>query len=138
MIKIIERENGSRRVQFFTDGKTRVEQSHRDKVNINSIMSRYKKTGLMERRLDKPAYGDFTASVDYHEARNRLIEAESAFASLPASVRKRFGNNPAELIDFLNDENNLDEAVELGLLPKPEVVVEPETPEIPETPENPE
>ena len=49
--------------------------------------------------------------------------------ALDANVRKRFHNDPAELIDFVSDEKNRDEAVRLGLLqipefPKPDPLVE--------------
>ena len=36
--------------------------------------------------------------------------------ALPSDVRSRFGNNPAELLDFLNDNSNYDEAIRLGLI----------------------
>jgi len=35
--------------------------------------------------------------------------------ALPSDVRKRFSNDPAELIDFLADKKNDEEAIKLGL-----------------------
>ena len=37
---------------------------------------------------------------------------------LPAKIRQRFNNNPAELIAFLQNSDNIEEAVELGLMEK--------------------
>ena len=47
--------------------------------------------------------------------------------ALPAHLRARFENDPAQLIDFLGDENNRSEAEKLGLLevPKAESTVTP-------------
>ena len=43
------------------------------------------------------------------------------FDNLPSDVRNRFNNNPAQLLDFVADPENKEEAIELGLLPKPEI-----------------
>ena len=39
---------------------------------------------------------------------------------LPAQMRSRFNNDPAELLKFIKDPANLDEAVKLGILVKKE------------------
>jgi hypothetical protein len=36
--------------------------------------------------------------------------------ALPADLRARFSNNPEELINFLDNPENKDEAIRLGLL----------------------
>jgi phage internal scaffolding protein len=47
---------------------------------------------------------------------NNLIEAQNAFKTLPASIRAEFNNDPAQVIDFLNDPANRDKAIEIGLI----------------------
>ena len=42
--------------------------------------------------------------------------------ALPSRVRRRFDNDPAELMEFLADEANREEAVMLGLIEKEEPV----------------
>jgi hypothetical protein len=37
------------------------------------------------------------------------------FEDLPAEVRFRFDNKPAELLKFMSDPANADEAIDLGL-----------------------
>ena len=49
---------------------------------------------------------------------NRVLAAKTEFESLPAQIRARFQNDPAQLIEFLQDENNRPEAEELGLVEK--------------------
>ena len=54
---------------------------------------------------------------------------------LPADLRARFENDAAIFLDWTSQEENRDEMVELGMLPKPEVPPDPirvvvETPEV--------
>jgi len=111
-----KRKNGSRRVQRKLNQKSRVEQSHRSIVNINSIVARYKKTGYLPDPNVKPTYGDFTQFTDFHDCKNRIQKAHADFLNLSSEIRKRFKNDPGLLIEFLNDPRNRSEAIELGLI----------------------
>jgi len=101
--------------------KSLTNQADMDAADINQIMSRYEKTGVLidpqgvER---KPQYGDFTLVKDYHSMLSALRRAEQAFALLPAYIRNRFNNDPQQLIDFLDKPSNDKEAVALGLKDK--------------------
>lgn len=126
---ITKREDGSRRVVRHVEGESKTEQHHRDEVNINKIIAKYEKTGQMPLRSGVPTYGDFTGMVDFHSAKQAVIDVEEAFMELPAEVRKRFRNDPGELLEFLDDEKNREEAIELGLVERVvEPMVEPEGP----------
>lgn len=114
-----KRKNGTLRVQFQCEGPSKVEQSHRDEVNINSIMAKYQKTGLFPQRTTTPKYGDFSSGIEFHEAMSRIREAERDFLDLPPDIRSRFENDPGQLVDFLNNPENAAEAAELGLIEKP-------------------
>ena len=59
-------------------------------------------------------------SLTFRQAQETVIAAAEAFAALPSRVRQRFNNDPAELLEFLADESNREEAVFLGLIEKPE------------------
>ncbi len=63
-------------------------------------------------------FGDFSDAPDFRTAMDRLKEAADAFNLLPAKIRKEFNNDPAQLMQFLEDPNNDERAVELGLLNK--------------------
>lgn len=93
-------------------------QSQRDECDINLILKRHAKTGeaLPYSAL---AYGDFSNVQDYQSAMNSIIAAQASFDSLPARTRDRMRNDPAELIRFMDDPNNYDEAVTLGLINSP-------------------
>ena len=82
----------------------------------NNILRQFNVTGLLPEAPLSPRYGDFSGITDYHTAMNAVIAAEDGFMALPADLRARFQNDPAQLIDFLSDENNRSEAEKLGLL----------------------
>ncbi len=115
------------RVQVFPIGKSRTKQSMREESDINIIMARYEKTGLIE-HVNKYGgqYADMPDDVEFHSAMNLVTEAQQTFADLPAGMRDRFRNDPEEFLEFLSNPENRDEMVELGFLPPPapEPVVE--------------
>lgn len=95
------------------------QQHFRDEVNINSIMRRYEKTGVLVdpgvRMSRAPQFGVFE-NFDFHECQNRVALAKEAFMALPARIRTRFSNDPGMLLQFVGDESNRDEAIKLGLI----------------------
>lgn len=105
------------RVQFETTGPSLTRQASKAECDVNRIMDRFEKTGILEHRNTfQGSYGDYTdVPQDYHEAVNQVIEANEMFMTLPAKTRKRFGNDPAEFVDFVSDPDNKDEMARLGL-----------------------
>lgn len=115
-----ERKNGTRRVQISSNQKGRVDKSHRDRCNINSIMAKARKGAFIPITNKNALYGDFSTSQSFHETQNKIIQANQAFEALPSNIRKEFENDPGKLIDFLEDPRNEQKAVELGILKKEE------------------
>lgn len=106
------------RVQYSSDKPTLTEQSHKHACDINNIMKKYERTRVLEHQNRYSAqYGDFTSYDDYQSALQRISDANDAFMSLPADLRKRFHNNPGHYFDFVTDPANQEELVSLGLLP---------------------
>jgi phage internal scaffolding protein len=95
---------------------TLAQQHFKDECDINNILRQFNITGLLPESPLSPRYGDFTGIGDYHTALNRVIAAEDEFMALPAQIRSRFDNDPAKLIDFLENQENKDEAIKLGLV----------------------
>lgn len=92
-------------------------QSFKDECDINTIVRNFGLTGQLPVSNNvAPQYGDFTDVVDYRTALDAVIQANDSFMSLPAEVRKRFGNDPADFVDFCSDPNNRDELIKLGLV----------------------
>ena len=94
------------------------EQHHKDDCDLNVIVKNYVRTGQLPTNQSGPGvFGDFSGSPeDYAEAVRMLDEARAAFAALPANVRKRFNNDPQQLLAFLDNPDNRAEAEKLGLV----------------------
>lgn len=113
--RIEQRENGTLRVSKEFNNPSLCEQTHRDRVNINSIMRRARKGIPVPLYGREATYGDFTTGEDYQQCLDKMCQAERDFMQLPAEVRDRFENDPKQLIEFMADPENAKEAVELGL-----------------------
>ncbi|WNK12867.1 MAG: internal scaffolding protein [Microvirus sp.] len=105
-------------ITFPKEGRTR--QEFKAESDINNIMARYQKTGLMENSREAIAqYLDCT-QFDFQTAHNFIAGATSMFEGLPSSIRSRFDNDPSLFLGYMEDERNHKEARELGLLPREE------------------
>lgn len=97
-------------------GESRTKQAFKDECDINRILMKYQKTGLLTHvQTYGGRYEDLPSNLDYQESLNAIIAAETAFMSLPSSLRLRFGNDPAEFLGFVSNPANSNELVELGL-----------------------
>ncbi len=106
------------RIRKENVGPSMTQQSFREESEINNILARYTKTGVLEHvnKYGAGAYNDMPASTEFVDAMNMVTEANSMFADLPADVRNRFKNDPVEFLEFVNDPDNTDEMVKMGLL----------------------
>lgn len=74
---------------------TMTKQDQAAACDINNIVKKYQRTGLIDHLAEyAPHYGDAT-QVEYLDAFNLLQRTDTAFDSLPSSVRARFDNDPA-------------------------------------------
>lgn len=106
----------SLRIRTMNEEPTRTQQQFQADVNVNNIMKRYKKTGQISHLSGRQGqYMDLTSAPDYFEAMQKIATANTAFLNLPAEVRRRFGNDPALLLEFIHNPDNYDEGVKLGL-----------------------
>ncbi len=100
---------------IFDPAENMTKQSFKDECDINKIMEKFQKTGLISHyAAHGPTYQDIPA-VDYLDAQYIIAEANSQFEELPSSIRKRFENDPSKFLDFVQDKKNLPELRELGL-----------------------
>ncbi|AXL15592.1 internal scaffolding protein [Microviridae sp.] len=102
-------------------GESRTHQAHKDECDINRIMQKWAKTGVVEHRNTfQGQYADFTNTPgDYQEAMNQILEANAMFMSLPSGVRRRFGNDAGSFLDFATDPENAAELQKMGLTKPP-------------------
>ncbi len=103
------------RVSFETTGLSRTKQSFKNECDVNNILKNYNKTGVMPENHNPGEYRDLDGT-DYQEYMQTVASANSMFEELPSALRKRFKNDPAQLLSFVHDDNNVAEAQKLGLL----------------------
>ena len=86
-----------------------------EESDINYIADKFMRTGELKQVAQLPTNGDFQGIFDFQTAMNLIVDAKHEFMQLPAKIRSRFNNDPAQLIDFLEDPENDQEAIALGL-----------------------
>lgn len=116
MSKVVHRTRNDRVRVYSPVGKlSRTKQSFRDECDINNILKKYLKTGILPVVTRVQQYGDFSEVSDYQGALHTVMSAQEAFMDLPSKVRERFMNDPGQFLEFMADPKNGKEAVELGL-----------------------
>lgn len=119
------------RVQQAPGGPSRAKQSFQSDTDINNIMKKYEKTGLIDHIQNAQGkYGNFIIGGDYHDHLNSVMEAKASFNLLTASIRTKFDNDPAKFLQFAQNPENKDELISMGLL-------EPDRPDPSEKPQHP-
>lgn len=109
------------RVQVdFTGTQSRTKSEFKDECNINNIVKQCIKTGVMPSGTREPMFEDFSNVGSYNDAVAQVAEANSTFEGLPSEIREKFDHSVQNLIDFIGDEANTEEAQELGLIAKTE------------------
>ena len=99
-------------------GATMAQQQFKDECDINNIMSKYQKTGLITHVAKHQGdYDDFTVMPDFKTAIDTIHEAERMFMTLPSNVREQFENDAGQFVEFATNDRNYDEMVDLGLIP---------------------
>lgn len=107
--------NGSPRpVTICTEPPVR--QAESELVDVNKIMARYDKSGLVPFVDEQALYADVSSFGDYRDALDRAKRAEELFMQMPVRLRNRLENDPQRFIEFCLDEKNRAELVEFGLV----------------------
>jgi len=108
--------NKSKRVYTLNTEPSRTQRQFRSQVDVNNIMKRYIKTGQITHLNNRSGkYADISSAQDYFESMKTISSATQAFQQLPSHLRKRFGNDPSLLLEFIHDPKNYDEGVKLGI-----------------------
>lgn len=101
-------------IYFAAKGRTK--QEFQNECDINQIMARFDKTGVLAfTNRFQPQYGDCTG-IEFQNSMETIATGRSMFQELPSGLRARFKNDPAAFLDFIHDDRNYEEARELGLL----------------------
>lgn len=108
---------GTKRTQNSdTTGASLTRQAERESVDINNIVRSYAATGVPPVLNPlPPVYGDFSNVPDFRTAIHQVRNAVAAFNQLPPEVRAAAGNDPARLLEMLQDPDSRKRLELLGL-----------------------
>jgi len=104
---------------WIDEAESVVQQQFAEECDINTIVKRFGLTGELPNGVAMPVSGDFSGVTDFHSAMNIVRQAQEAFMELPGDIRERFANDPSKVMAFLENPENRDEAIKLGLVAKP-------------------
>ena len=91
------------------------QQQFKDDSDINTIVDRFMKSGVMPTPINMPQYVDYEGVFDFQSAMNAVRAADENFMRMDAKIRARFNNSPQEFLEFFSNPENTDEAIRLGL-----------------------
>lgn len=112
-----DKKTGRVRVRTINTEPTMTQQQFKEECDINNIVKKHANSGQITHLNPKRgAFHDFSQLTDYQQMLDTVLSAQDAFQTLPADVRIKFRNDPAQLLQFLQDDKNYDEAIKLGLL----------------------
>lgn len=101
---------------FSTTGESLTQQQFKAECDVNNILAKYKKTGLISHLAKhKGNFGDFSNFEDYQTSLHKVMQAQESFGHLPSELRNKFQNDPGKLIEYLGDKANDEEAIKYGL-----------------------
>lgn len=127
----------SQRVAVITDtgDVQRTQQHFKDQCDVNKIMARYNKTGIISHvNRAQAKYGDFTMLGDFVENADKVVRAQQAFDQLPSELRKEFDNDYTKFFASIGKPEYRDKMAKWGILKLQEKpAAEPAQPEPPVT-----
>lgn len=105
---------------WMPEGPSMTRQEFAAECDINVLMQRYENQdiGAIMRRAGEPAYYDFSElPSDLMGFMKLTQDAENAFMTLSAQVRRQFDNDPVDFVNFASDPANLEQMRTWGLAP---------------------
>jgi len=97
------------------DDPSLTQQQFKDEADINTIVDRFMKSGVMPTPVNMPQFIDYEGVFDFQTAMNAVRAADENFMRMDAKIRARFNNSPQEFLEFFANPENTSEAIRLGL-----------------------
>lgn len=97
-------------------GEGGAKQSMREECDVNLIVQRFQKTGLISHLADGvPSFVDVSELGDFRSVLEHCRSVEAYFQGLPAKVRAVFSNDSRSFMDYLEGNPGVGDLEELGL-----------------------
>ena len=110
------RKNGSRDISTENNEDSQTDPSFAKECDVNNIIKKFKDTGHITHLAKRQGvYADVSDVTDLLTATVQVQKAAEAFKTIPAALRRKLNEDPNELIEFLNNPENDEEAIYYGL-----------------------
>lgn len=110
---------GKQRSEFWTAefDESQTVQSDADLADLNKIIARYKKTGIVAGLNEAQGqFLDVSQHQDFAEVMRTARAAEMEFMKLPSKVREEFGHDVANWLDAAFDRDKREALVDSGVI----------------------
>lgn len=105
-----------RQAQDFSEEVDMAKQSFKDECDVNRIMAKALKGQPVSWLNPKePRWGVDVTGVDFRESMDVVAKSIEMFDQLPSAVRKKFQNDPAQFLEFIDNKDNEEEIYKMGL-----------------------
>lgn len=88
-------------------------QADAEGCDINNIMKRYEKTGILPGYTNPGFFADVSELGDFHRVTEVVRQTTEIFMQLPAQTRAEFQNDVAEFVNWATDPANAGEVKEM-------------------------
>lgn len=119
---IIKRPNGTLRIQQDFEFCPSLADQVGESTDLTYLVNKYKPDELAayiaarnQHRLSIDNH-DWSNEPSLQEAKNRVLQLQQAFATLPDDVKAYFNNNHLKFLKFIDDPQNQQTMLKLGLL----------------------
>lgn len=99
----------------FEDSPSLTQQKFKEECDVNKIVRTYAETGILPHVNRAEQRFGYAPALEFREALELVRAQDDYFNELPATVRARFNNDTEELLEFIENPDNLEEARQLGL-----------------------
>lgn len=94
------------RTATFCPEETKTQQHFKEEQDINIIVARVLKTGVMPDIPVPGQYADLSTQEDYHTMLNRIAETNGLFYKLDPELRAEYKNDPGAWLQDVNEKLN--------------------------------
>lgn len=115
MVKIFSKYKPPKHGGIIFNLPSMTQQNFKEECDINNILAKFVKTGILEQSARPGDFFDATTVSDYRDALHALSSAQESFSELPSAIRKYFENDPANFLEFIENPDNIDEGIKIGL-----------------------
>ncbi|AXL14451.1 internal scaffolding protein [Microviridae sp.] len=101
------------KTEKMVPAKSMTDQSFKKETDINLIIKKQINVPTPENVI----FADTTIMSDFQQQSDMIANVHEQFDRLPADLRYKFQNDPANLLEYMGNPENIDESIKLGLRP---------------------